>query len=227
VQTGQAQTACDHDQEVCLRSEHTLACGEHFSWQATLAGNNSSPRTAALSLSPLGGSMRPVELIETPRPMCARVTPAVAGLLARGSSPPTTFPRTCAFSVVKPSEARRLQLRGQPRHCAMKSARTAFPFDPLREPPPTAFQGMGSASTPARHGGQGITIAVIVRPQLRIFPKEQRIELAGRAGALLHVATPIAPEKPGTSPLPSSRRQSEQRDSHPSGHRACPSVPRP
>ena len=73
--------------------------------------------------------------IRTPRPMRSRVTAAVAGLLARGSSPPTTFPRA-AFSVALWSEARRLQLRGQPRHCAT-SARTAFPFDPLREPPPT------------------------------------------------------------------------------------------
>src|SRR5262249_18618040 len=30
--------------------------------------------------------------IRTPRPMRPRVTPAVAGLLAHGSSPPTTFP---------------------------------------------------------------------------------------------------------------------------------------
>ena len=59
--------------------------------------------------------------IRTPRLLRPRVTPAVAGLLARGSSPPTTFPRT-AFSVALWSEARRLQLRGQPRRCAQAHA---------------------------------------------------------------------------------------------------------
>jgi len=57
----------------------------------------------------------------------------VADLLARGSLSPITFPGRI-FPVVNRPEARRLQLRGQPRHCTL-GVRTAFPFDPYREPP--------------------------------------------------------------------------------------------
>jgi len=69
-------------------------------------GNNSSPRTAAAGPSPLRGLVQPVrQHQDTPPAAPARDFP-VAGLLAHGSSPPTTFPRTRA--VLSGSFGRRL-----------------------------------------------------------------------------------------------------------------------
>jgi hypothetical protein len=120
-------------------------------------GNNSSPRTAAAGLSPLCGLVPPVrQHQDTPPAAPARDFP-VAGLLAHGSSPPTTFPRTRAvLSGSFWSKARRLQLRGQPRHCA--SARTAFPFDPLREPPRSSWRGRMVASTSVADASAGLSM---------------------------------------------------------------------
>jgi hypothetical protein len=87
-----------------------------------IRGNDPSPRTAAVS--PYRWTVRCDRSghIRTPRLLRPRVTPAVAGLLAHGSSPSTTFPGARKLPVACRSQARRLQLRGQPRHCAQMHA---------------------------------------------------------------------------------------------------------
>jgi len=68
---------------------------------------------------------RPSGLFASAHPVRhARVWPRlVAGLLARGSSPGTGLPRTARIPVAWIwSSARRLQLRGQPRHWAKPPA---------------------------------------------------------------------------------------------------------
>ena len=67
--------------------------------------------------------------IGAPRPMCSCMT------TTDGRSPGSrviALRRLPGFPVAEWRSARRLQLRGQPRHWAC--ARTAFPFDPQREP---------------------------------------------------------------------------------------------
>src|SRR3954468_9091241 len=109
-------------------------------------GNNSSPRSAAAGPSPLRGLVRPVrQHQDTPPAAPARDFP-VAGLLAHGSSPPTTFPRTRA--VLSGSFGRRLAAYSCGGSRGIVQARTAFPFDPLREPPRSSCRGRMIPSTP-------------------------------------------------------------------------------
>ena len=95
-----------------------------------------SPRTAAACTLPAywrKGHDRS-GTIRTPRPMRPRVTPAVAGLLARGSFAADRLPGNMRAPSGTLVAASPLTVAGAAAAlCA--SARTAFPFDPLREPP--------------------------------------------------------------------------------------------
>src|SRR5262245_63949307 len=94
-----------------------------------------SPRTAAAcALAAQRKGHDRSGTIRTPRPMRPRVTPAVAGLLARGSFAADRLPGTGRAPRVMLVAASPLTVAGAAAAlCA--SARTAFPFDPLREPP--------------------------------------------------------------------------------------------
>src|SRR5690242_6402077 len=92
------------------------------------------------------------EFARTPRPTRSRVT--VRGGRSPGSRVAVSdhLPGKDVPVANRP-EARRLQLRGQPRHCTHKGARTAFPFDPYREPPRKSWLRHGVESRQLRFRG--------------------------------------------------------------------------
>ena len=85
-------------------------------------------------------------LARTPRPTRSRVT--TAGGRSPGSRVAAfgRLPRIRSQWHSRP-KARRLQLRGQPRIGRASCARTAFPFDPLREPPLVNWTEPGNRSS--------------------------------------------------------------------------------
>ena len=98
-----------------------LDCGQQTLLAATQ--HNTSPRTVA-GLSPAVTPRARTGFLhqDTPPNAFARDRGSVAGLLAHGSSPSTTFPGATGSQWLKWSQARRLQLRGQPRGYTPKRA---------------------------------------------------------------------------------------------------------
>src|SRR3954463_10717335 len=94
--------------------------------------------------------------IRTPRLLRPRVTSGGRSPGSRVIAADHLPENKCRSQWLFWSEARRLQLRGQPRHCA--SARTAFPFDPLREPPRSSCRGRMIASTPVTEATAGLSL---------------------------------------------------------------------